>query len=105
MKANNMPEAIRLLGGGSFRPLPGGRAGARSDTVPFWRLDPLGNRKWLAVESLSIGFQIFSHHNHVLGAFLKTTLLPLRDCLALLGLSLIPLLVLEAGKVLARKGR
>ena len=56
----------------------------------------------LAVVFLSIGFQIFSHHNEVMGGFLKTTPLPLRDCLALVGISLIPFLVLEAGKVLRR---
>jgi P-type Ca2+ transporter type 2C len=77
--------------------------GARSDTVPFWRMNPFGNWKLLAVVALSAGFQIFAHANGAVGAFLKTAPLPFGECLAVLGVSLIPFLVLEVGKVFRRR--
>jgi Ca2+-transporting ATPase len=73
--------------------------GARSETLPVWRLNPLGNLKLLVVVTVSIGLQILSHHNAVLGGFLETAPLPLRDCLTLLAVSIIPFAVLEILKV------
>jgi Ca2+-transporting ATPase len=78
--------------------------GARSDTRPFWRINPFGNVRLLAVVALSIGFQIFSHHNAVLGRLLKTRPLDLAACLSVLGVSLIPFAVLEAAKAFRRSG-
>lgn len=79
--------------------------GARSETIPVWRLNPLGNLKLLVVVTASIALQIFSHHNNVLGGFLATAPLSLRDCLALLAVSTIPFVVLEIMKVVRAAGR
>ncbi|MBC8127091.1 MAG: hypothetical protein H8M99_08105, partial [Gloeobacteraceae cyanobacterium ES-bin-144] len=57
----------------------------------------------LAVVGISIGFQIWSHHNAWLAGFLKTTLLPASDCLLLLALSTLPLIALETRKALLRR--
>lgn len=77
--------------------------GARSETRPIWRMNLLANINLLVVVSASFAIQVWSHHNALLAGFLKTSLLSLSDCFMLLGVSIIPLLVLELRKV-ARVG-
>lgn len=73
--------------------------GARSESEPIWRLDPRGNLTLLAVVGISMGLQIFSHHNAFLGGLLKTTPISAGECLLLLIVSSIRLIVLEILKV------
>jgi len=73
--------------------------GARSATKPLWRIAPFLNRHLLAVIALSFGLQIWSQHNATFGRFLKTTPLSFADGFALLALGAIPLVALEAVKV------
>jgi len=73
--------------------------GARSATKPLWRIVPLLNRPLLAVIALSFGLQVWSQHNAMFGRFLKSTPLSLADGLVLLILGAIPLVALEAVKV------
>jgi Ca2+-transporting ATPase len=78
--------------------------GFRSASKPVWRI-PLQTNITLAVVVLvSFGLQVWSHHNAVLGRFLKTSFLSLGDCVLLLIVGAIPLLVLELVK-LWRNGR
>ncbi|MBP9902770.1 MAG: cation-translocating P-type ATPase C-terminal domain-containing protein [Verrucomicrobiota bacterium] len=72
--------------------------GARSETRFVWRISPFTNVKLLIVVALSIGFQLLSQHNAVVGRFLKTTYLSFANCLWLLALGAIPLLGLGAGQ-------
>ncbi len=76
--------------------------GARSETRPLWRMNPLSNLSLLLVVSISFSIQVWSHHHALLAGFLKTSLMPFSDCLMLLSLSVIPLFALEAVKGLRR---
>ena len=76
--------------------------GARSETRPLWRMNLFSNLNLLAVVAISFSIQIWSHHNAWLASFLKTSLLSVSDCLMLLAVSTLPLLVIEARKVLFR---
>jgi P-type Ca2+ transporter type 2C len=73
--------------------------GARSETKPVWRISLFTNINLAVVVSISFGLQVWSHHNEFLGRFLKTSNMPLSECLMLLAVGAIPLLVLEAVKV------
>jgi Ca2+-transporting ATPase len=73
--------------------------GARSETRPIWKMNLLSNLGLFIVVTISYSVQVWSHHNALLAGFLKTSLLSLSDCLMLLGVSTLPLLVLEARKV------
>jgi Ca2+-transporting ATPase len=73
--------------------------GARSSTKPLWRIAPFLNRHLLLVVALSFGLQVWSQHDATFGRFLKTTPLPFADCLVLLALGAIPLVALEAVKM------
>jgi Ca2+-transporting ATPase len=73
--------------------------GARSETKPVWRISLFTNLNLLLVVCASFGFQIWSHHNGILGRFLKTSPIPLAECLLLVAMGTIPLLVLELVKV------
>jgi len=73
--------------------------GARSETKPVWRISLFTNVNLAIVVSVSFGLQVWSHHNAILGRFLKTSFVPLADCFPLLALGAIPLLVLELVKV------
>ena len=77
--------------------------GARSETRPIWRMNPLSNINLLAVVAISFGVQVWSHHNELLAKFLKTSLLSFGDCLMLLAVSAVPLLALELTKVVRNK--
>ena len=81
--------------------------GARSETKPVWRISLFTNINLAIVVAISFGLQVWSHHNAMLGRFLKTSFMPLADCFLLLALGAIPLLVLELVKVVrnARKQR
>ena len=76
--------------------------GARSETRPLWRMNLFSNLNLLIVVTISFSIQVWSHHNAVLAKFLKTSILSVSDCLMLLAVSTIPLLILEARKVLFR---
>jgi Ca2+-transporting ATPase len=81
--------------------------GARSETKPIWRISLFTNLNLFIVVAISIGLQVWSQHNAMLGRFLKTSTMPFADCFLLLALGAIPLLVLELVKVLrdARRRR
>ncbi len=74
--------------------------GARSETKPVWRISLFTNLNLLLVVAAAYGFQIWSHHNATLGRFLKTSSMPLTDCVLLVVMGTIPLLVLELVKVM-----
>jgi Ca2+-transporting ATPase len=76
--------------------------GARSETRPLWRMNLFSNLNLLLVVVISFSIQLWSHHNAWLASFLKTSLLPVSDCLMLLAVSVLPLLFLEARKVSSR---
>ena len=76
--------------------------GARSATKPVWRIPLSGNLLLLAVVTISFALQVWSHHSAALSGLLKTTMLPLPDCLMLLAVDSVPLLVLELLKVVRR---
>ena len=73
--------------------------GARSETKPVWRISLFTNINLAIVVSVSFGLQVWSHHNAILGRFLKTSFMPLADCVLLLAVGAIPLLSLEMVKV------
>jgi len=77
--------------------------GARSETRPLWRMNHLSNLNLIAVVAISFSIQVWSHHNSLLAAFLKTSLMPFSECLMLLSISVIPLLALEGVKWLRRR--
>ena len=73
--------------------------GARSETKPVWRIALFSNVSLAVVVAASFALQVWSHHNEALGRFLKTSLLPVSECLVLLGIGAIPLVVLELAKL------
>ena len=77
----------------------------RSETTPVWRIPLLANVNLALVVAISLGLQFWSHRSEVFAAFLKTSLLPFRDCAMLLAVSALPLFVLEIAKVLRNKSR
>ena len=79
--------------------------GARSETKPVWRISLFTNLNLLLVVCASFGFQIWSHHNGILARFLKTSPIPLTECLIMVALGTIPLLVLELLKVVRNARR
>ena len=79
--------------------------GARSETKPVWRISLLTNINLIVVVVASFGFQVWSQHNAVIGRFLQTTSIPFADSVLLLGLGALPLLVLEAGKIVRHTWR
>ena len=79
--------------------------GARSETKPVWRISLFTNINLAIVVAISFGLQVWSHHNAILGRFLKTSFMPLADCFLLLAVGALPLLVLELVKVLRNSRR
>ncbi len=73
--------------------------GARSETKPVWRISLFTNVSLVVVVAVSFGLQVWSQHNATLGSLLKTSSMPLADCLVLLGVGAIPLFILEMVKV------
>jgi len=79
--------------------------GGRSETKPVWRIPFFTNVNLAIVVSISFGLQVWSQHNATLGRFLKSSFMPITDCLWLLALGTIPLLVLEMVKLVLSKRR
>jgi P-type Ca2+ transporter type 2C len=79
--------------------------GARSDSKNVWRMPLFTNGKLLFVVAGSIGVQVLSQHNAVLGAFLRTPSMSLANCAVLLALGVIPMAVLELLKMFSRRHR
>ncbi len=79
--------------------------GARSESKPVWRIPLFSNRNLVLVVAISFGLQILSQHNATLGHFLKASSMTLGHGLLLLGLGAIPLIVLEAVKVIRARHR
>ena len=77
--------------------------GCRSDTKPVWRIPLFTNINLAIVVSISFGLQIWSHHNATLGSFLRSSSLPLSDCLVLLAVGAIPMVILEVVKVVFKR--
>ncbi len=77
--------------------------GARSETRPIWRMNLFANRPLLAVVVVSIGLQIWSQHNAILGTFLRSSPVSFADLAGIFAVSAIPLLTLEARKVFSRQ--
>jgi Ca2+-transporting ATPase len=57
------------------------------------------------VVAISIGLQLLSQHNAMVGRILKTTYMSFADCLWLLALGAIPLMVLELVKLIPKQAR
>jgi Ca2+-transporting ATPase len=74
--------------------------GARSETKPIWLIPLFSNLNLVAVVIFSIGLQVWSQHNAILGGFLGIPPMAFSDCLLLIALGTIPLLVLEGLKTL-----
>jgi len=79
--------------------------GGRSETKPVWRIPFFTNINLAIVVSVSFGLQVWSQHSATLGRFLKTSFMPLTDCLWLLAAGTIPLLMLEMVKLVRNKRR
>jgi Ca2+-transporting ATPase len=79
--------------------------GARSETKPVWRIALFTNVNLVVVVAMSFGIQVWSQHNATLGSFLKTSFMPLADCLLLLAVGAIPLGILEMVKVVRHAQR
>ena len=77
--------------------------GARSAEKTVWQMGLLTNLRLLAIVTVSFAFQVLSHHNQTLGAFLKTAQMSLADCFLLMAVSTIPVLVLGAAKMIRRR--
>ncbi|MHA3772424.1 cation-translocating P-type ATPase [Verrucomicrobiota bacterium sgz303538] len=71
----------------------------RSDRKPIWQISPFSNVQLALVALVSFVIQVISQHSETLARFLRTSLVPLRDCLVLLAISTLPLIVLELVKV------
>ncbi len=72
--------------------------GARSESKPIWRISLFSNINLVIVVAISFGLQVMSQYNETLGRFLKTSYIPLSDCLWLLAIGSIPLIILEIVK-------
>lgn len=77
--------------------------GARSETKAVWRISLLSNVSLVVVVAVSFGLQVWSQHNATLGRFLKTSWIPLTDCLVLVAIGAIPLLILELLKMVRQR--
>jgi Ca2+-transporting ATPase len=77
--------------------------GARSETKPVWRIPLFGNRNLVLVVAATFGLQLLSQHNALMGNFLRTSAIPLVDGLWLIALGAIPMLVIEAVKVVRNR--
>jgi Ca2+-transporting ATPase len=77
--------------------------GARSETIPVWRISLLTNLNLALVVAGSFGLQVWSHHSATLARFLKTSSMSFADCCGLLALGSIPLLTLELVKLVRNR--
>jgi len=74
--------------------------GARSRTVPVWRMNLRNNLPLVAVVAASLGMQVLIHRNEALSAIMKTSTLSWHEFAPLIAVSCIPLVVLEAVKAI-----
>jgi Ca2+-transporting ATPase len=73
--------------------------GCRSETRPIWRISLKTNVYLAGVVAITFSLQVWSHHNPLLSGLLKTSPLGLAECFSLLAIGSIPLVVLEAIKL------
>jgi len=74
--------------------------GARSAAKPVWRVPAFTNVNLIIVIAASIGIQVLSQHNAMLGRFLKVSPLPFSEGLVLLAVGALPLLILDLMKAI-----
>ncbi|MCE7975074.1 MAG: cation-translocating P-type ATPase [Leptolyngbya sp. PLA1] len=74
--------------------------GARSETVPIWRMGWRDNAMLLLVVGASFALQLWTHHNQTLSSLMRTSIMGWEECIPLMAVSCIPLAVLELVKVL-----
>ena len=72
--------------------------GARSNTLPLWRMKPFMNWKLFFVVIISIAVQFWSLLSPTLGFFLKTPSTSIRGCLVLFAFGCLPMVALELAK-------
>lgn len=77
--------------------------GARSDTRTVWEVGLWSNIPLCVIVLASLGLQLAIHHLPALQTLFGTTPISLYQCLAWIGLGVIPLLGLELRKVLLRR--
>jgi Ca2+-transporting ATPase len=77
--------------------------GARSEFQPVWRISLFSNFNLFGVVAVSFFIQVWSHHSPALARFLKTSIVPLSDCIMLLIIAALPLVVLEIAKMLSNR--
>lgn len=75
---------------------------ARDPNRPFWEVGLFTNLRLLAIVVLSVLVQLGIHHIPATQELFSIGALPLADCMLSLLVGMIPLAVLEAGKVLKR---
>ena len=78
--------------------------GARSETKPVWQIPFLSNLNLALVVTLSAVLQVWSHHNETLSRFMKTAMVSVADGLMLFLVAMLPMVVIEAVKVLRLAG-
>lgn len=76
--------------------------GARSNTLPVWRMKPFMNWQLFLVVIISIAVQFWSLLSPTLGFFLKTPSTSIQGCLVLFALGCLPMVALEIAKILQR---
>ena len=77
--------------------------GARSDSVPVWRLGLLSNLKLAAVVAVSLAIQLVMPHVGLFGRVFEVPDMPIGHCLVLVVVGAVPLAVLELLKVVRRR--
>ncbi|EKJ86019.1 Ca2+-transporting ATPase [Leptospira meyeri] len=70
---------------------------------PIWRTNLFGNMKLLILILITASVQIFGHHSEFFRSILKTSILDWVDCFMLLGVSIVPIFILEMYKVAISK--
>ena len=76
--------------------------GARSETKPVWKISLWTNPNLILVVAASFLLQIASQQSPVFGSLLRTSSIPLTDCVVLLAIATLPMFVLEIIKVIAQ---
>jgi len=79
--------------------------GARSETVPIWRMKWRGNRMLLAVVAVPFALQLVLHQSAALSSMMKTVPMTWTHSLPLIAVSCIPLAALELVKVVRARWR
>lgn len=78
--------------------------GARSARKPVWRMPFFANVNLILVVAASIGIQLLSQHNRMLGRFLKVAPISFSEGFVFLAVGALPLLVLDLLKVVRPSG-